>query len=371
MKLTKILLAVFCVGLVVVLVMARRSNTQEIVRGDIGGKLDEHMKMLASGGFSGVVLFTRSGETLLSKGYGEANQAKRLPYSVNTVFDIGSLTKQFTGAAILKLETQGKLRVTDRLKQYLAGAPPDKADITLHHLLTHSAGFAPGLGDDYEAINRDEYTKLALSSKLRFTPGERFSYSNAGYSLLGIIIELVTGQPYEHYLHDQLFKPAGMSKTGYRIPKWNPNELATGYSKDGSAWGTPLDKLWAADGPYWHLRANGGILSTVGDMYKWHLALAGEQVLSRTAKEKYFAPHIAMQPQGKSFYGYGWAIEKSPIGANVIAHNGSNGIFYATFFHDVDEKMVLIMASNKASHSVRGEIDKLRQLIYASLRRSH
>src|SRR5215510_8908189 len=100
--------------------MARRSNTQEIVRGDLGGKLDEHMKMLASGGFSGVVLFTRNGETLLSKGYGEANQAKRLPYSVSTVFDIGSLTKQFTSAAILKLEMKGKLRVTDRLNQYLA-----------------------------------------------------------------------------------------------------------------------------------------------------------------------------------------------------------------------------------------------------------
>ncbi len=360
----KILLAVFCTMLAVASVSA-----QETVKGELGSKLDEHMQSLARGGFSGVVLFTRGDETLLSKGYGAANQAKRQPYSVNTVFDIGSLTKQFTGAAILKLEMQGKLRVTDRLSQYVKGVPPDKAEITLHHLLTHSAGFASSLGGDYDAITRDEFVKLALSSKLRFAPGAGHAYSNVGYSLLGIVIELVTGRTYERYLHDQLFKPAGLKKTGYRIPQWSADELAMGYRKDGSAWGTPLDKAWAADGPHWHLRANGGLLSTAGDLYQWHLALAGEKVLSRAAKEKYFAPHIAERPQGSSFYGYGWVIDKTPIGTRMIMHNGSNGIFFAAFFHDVDEKMTLIIASNQAAHSAREETAKLGQLIFTNLRK--
>ncbi|MFN0121154.1 MAG: serine hydrolase, partial [Blastocatellia bacterium] len=117
----KMLLIVFCLMLAAALVPAQTNKSLEIVRGELGSKLDEHMQTLARGGFSGVLLFTRGGETLLAKGYGEANQAQRLPFSVNTVFDIGSLTKQFTGAALLKLEMQGKLRVTDRLRQYLNG----------------------------------------------------------------------------------------------------------------------------------------------------------------------------------------------------------------------------------------------------------
>src|SRR5262249_6991421 len=157
----------------------------------------------------------------------------------------------------------------------------DKTGITLHHLLTHSAGFVASLGPDYQQIGRDDFMRLALKSKLRSKPGERYHYSNVGFSLLGAIIEIVTGQSYERYLHDQVSVPAGMTKRVYFIGSGALNELPHGYLRDGKDWGTMRDKRWDSDGPYWHLRANGGILSTAGDMYRWHRALLGETVLPK------------------------------------------------------------------------------------------
>lgn len=130
---------------------------------------------------------------------------------------------------------------------------------------------------------------LTFESKLLAPAGQAYEYSNVGYSLLGAIVEIVTGASYERYLHDHLFEPAAMRKTGYVIPQWGADELARGYRGD-EPWGTPRDHPWAEDGPFWHLRANGGILSTASDMYRWHVALLGEKVLSRKAKVKLFEP---------------------------------------------------------------------------------
>jgi CubicO group peptidase (beta-lactamase class C family) len=277
---------------------------------------------------------------------------------------IGSVTKQFTGAAILKLETQGKLRITDPITRYFKDVPDDKAGITLHHLLTHSAGFADELGDDYQRIGRDDFIRLALKSKLRSKPGERYHYSNVGYSLLGVIIEIVTGQSYERYLHGQLFVPAGMTKTGYLLPRWAPNELAHGYLRDGKDWGTMRDKPWGPDGPYWHLRANGGILSTAGDMYRWHLSLLGEAVLPKSAKDKYFKPHVPERAVGGSHYGYGWVIDRTPRGTRVITHNGGNGIFAADCYRFIDDDVFLFIASNVAGKSCIAASDDLLGIIF-------
>lgn len=334
------------------------------VRGELAGRLDGHMKKLEAGGFSGVLLVAKDDGVILAKGYGMADRDKKIRMTADTVMCVGSLTKQFTGAAVLKLESQGKLTVTDPITRYFKDVPDDKAGITLHHLLTHSAGFEAELGDDYQKIGRDEFTRLALNSKLRSKPGERYRYSNVGYSLLGAIIEFATGQPYERYLHDQLFAPAGMMKTGYLLARWGPNELPHGYLRDGKDWGTMRDKAWDSDGPYWHLRANGGILSTAGDMYRWHLALLGETVLPTSAKAKYFKPHIPEGPVGVSHYGYGWVIDRTPRGTTVITHNGSNGIFAADCYRFIDDDVFLFVASNVAGKSAMGASDDLLRIIF-------
>jgi CubicO group peptidase (beta-lactamase class C family) len=334
------------------------------VRGDLGGRLDDRMKKLEADGFSGVLLVVKDGGVILAKGYGMADRDKKVPVTADTVMSIGSITKQFTGAAILKLETQGKLQVTDPITQYFKDVPDDKKGITLHHLLTHSAGLAAAIGDDYQPIGRDDYIRLALKSKLKSKPGERYRYSNVGYSLLGAIVEIATGQSYERYLHDQFFVPAGMMKTGYLLPRWASNELAHGYLPNGKDWGTMRDKPWGPDGPYWHLRANGGILSTAGDMYRWHISLLGETVLPKAAKDKYFTPHIPEGPPAQSHYGYGWVIERTLRGTTLITHNGGNGIFAADCYRYIDDNVFLFIASNVAGKSAIQASDDLLPLIF-------
>jgi CubicO group peptidase (beta-lactamase class C family) len=261
---------------------------------------------------------------------------------------------------------QGKLNTSDKISKYFKDVPADKAVITIHHLLTHSAGLIDGLGGDYEKLTREEMIRKAFASKLRYAPGEKHEYSNLGYSLLGAIIEIVTAKSYEQYLHDNLFKPAGMNETGYVIPKWKPERLAVGYNrKDNSRWGTPIDQLWDEDGPYWNLRANGGLLSTVGDLYKWHLALEGEKILTKEAKEKYYAPHIAEEPGGSSFYGYGWVIEKTRRGTKLIWHNGGNPYFFADFRRFVDDDVVVIVATNSLIPNLERDLAHVLQTIFS------
>jgi CubicO group peptidase (beta-lactamase class C family) len=357
-------LAVFVVSVTSVQASDQPVIVDGTVRGDLARRLDDRMKGLDADGFSGVLLVATDGDVILAKGYGMADRDKKIRATADTVVCIGSVTKQFTGAAILKLEAQGKLKVTDPITRYFKDVPADKAGITLHHLLTHSAGFEAELGDDYQKIGRDDFIRLALKSKLRSKPGERYRYSNVGYSLLGAIIEIVTEKPYEQYVHDHLFAPAGMTKTGYLLPRWTSNELAHGYLRDGKDWGTMRDKPWDSDGPYWHLRANGGILSTAGDMYRWHLSLLGETVLPESAKGKYFKPHVPERAVGSSHYGYGWVIDQTPRGTKVITHNGGNGIFAADCYRFIDDKVFLFIASSVAGKSCLAASDDLLGIIF-------
>jgi CubicO group peptidase (beta-lactamase class C family) len=333
------------------------------VKGEVATKIEKRLSELAGKDFSGVVLVAQDGAVILAKGYGYADRAGKVPYTTDIVFDIGSITKPFTASAILKLKMDAKLKVTDSITAYFKDVPDDKKEITLHHLLTHTAGFKDSLGGDYDKVSREDFIQLALGSKLRSKPGKSYSYSNVGYSLLGAIIEQVSGTSYEKYLHDSLFKPAGMTKTGYLLPKWDKGELARGYQRDED-WGTPLDHAWAEDGPFWHLRANGGLLSTVGDLYRWSVTLQGENVLSKAVKQKQFTPYAREGLLGGgSHYGYGWSIGKTRRGKAVWEHNGSNGVFFADFRIYPEDGVVLILATNAAGLKYMSELSSVVRLV--------
>jgi hypothetical protein len=234
--------------------------------------------------------------------------------------------------------------VTDKLSKFFPEAPADKKNITLHHLLTHAAGFPGALGDDYDNIHAQEFMKLAFASPLNSIPGEQYEYSNVGYSTLGIIIEKVSGLGYEKFLNQNLFTPAGMKRTGYLLPKFNKEELAVGY-RNGVRWGTALDRAWLNDGPGWHLRANGGMLSTVGDMYKWYHALHNNTVLTSSSTKQMFSKHMAENPEGSSHYGYGWVVEHF-ANTDFIWHNGGNGVYNAFMAFAPAEDLCIIVSSN-------------------------
>ncbi len=334
-----------------------------IVSGELGSKIDEFLERLTAFGYSGAVVVAKGGEVILQKGYGYADRESARPVTPDTVFTIGSITKQFTGAAIVKLEMQGKLSVDDSITKYFDHVPVDKADITIHHLLTHTSGMVGGFGRDHDLkATREWLLDEVMKSKLKWKPGTRHRYSNVGYSLLGMIVEKASGMGYESYLQEHLFKPAGMNRTGYLIPDFQEDELAIGY-RDGKRWGTVIQRPMIEGGPCWNLRANGGIHSTIRDMYRWHVALECDKVLSKNAKESYFAPH-ADEGSGDSFYGYGWVNFKTRRGTRLLAHNGGNSIFSADFRRYVDEGVVFYHCTNQSGFFVDPISEQIDRIIF-------
>lgn len=304
-------------------------------------------------GFDGSLLVLSDGRPIIDKGYGLRDREALLPNTPATVHAIGSITKQFTAACILKLQEDSWLGVHDSLSKYFADVPADKRGITLHHLLTHSAGFPGAIGDDNEPIDGVDFAKLAFAEPLEFEPGSGYAYSNVGYSLLGIIVEKVSGMSYERYLRDSLLVPAGVLRTGYRIPDWAKEELAIGYRKDGTRWGTMLDHPTVNGGPGWHLRANGGIMSTTHDMAAWVDALRTNKVLRKTSVDAMWAPHVQEGEGAGSHYGYGWAIFNTRRNTRLITHNGGNGIQFADVLHFVDEGVTVVLMSNASKRGMQ------------------
>lgn len=310
-------------------------------------RVENYLARMEKHGFSGSVLVEIDGKKILSRGYGFSDRNNNLKNTPETVFDIGSITKQFTGAAIIKLEMQGKLSVEDKLTKYFENVPPDKSRITIHDLLRHQTGLPSVVGGDFDAVSESEFLQKVFAAPLQFENGKKFSYSNVGYSLLGIIIEKVSGMSYEKYLYENLWKPAGMKNTGYTRPKFEVATVAVGYENE-SVWGRPNAKSWDKNAPFWHLKANGGILSTAEDLYLWHRALLKDRILSKEAKAKYFAPRLRPEETREGFYAYGWDVHLTPRRTKVIEHNGTNRVFYADFRRFVDENVTIIMLLNKA-----------------------
>ena len=230
------------------------------VRGESARILDEHLGRAEQFGFAGAVVVAKDGEVILHKAYGLADREAGKRVTTETLFDIGSITKPLTASAVLKLADERKLRVHDPITRFIDNVPADKRSITIHHLLTHTSGLANGFGGDYDLISRDSLVRVMLSSPLENPPGSKYEYSNAGYSLLGAIMEKASGLPYERYLRDRVLLPAGAASTGYKLVDWTGKPVAVGYRGSGRL-GTPLEQRWADDGPSWHLRANGGLLA--------------------------------------------------------------------------------------------------------------
>ncbi|MDQ2672779.1 MAG: beta-lactamase family protein, partial [Actinomycetota bacterium] len=220
-------------------------------------------------GASGTVVAARDGEIAHCRGFGLADREAKVAAGCDTAYDIMSMTKQFTAAAILKLEMMGKLSVSDPMSEFVGPVPDDKRAITVHHLLTHTSGLTDQLGGDYEALSRKEMLDGALESELWSAPGTEYSYSNLGYSILAAIVEKASETSYERFMASHLFELAGMRQTGYVLPAWKPDQVAVEYDENGEPKGKPFDHPWAEDGPYWNLRGNGGLLSTARDMFRW------------------------------------------------------------------------------------------------------
>jgi CubicO group peptidase (beta-lactamase class C family) len=268
----------------------------------------------ASRDFMGTVLVARGNQVLLSKGFGYANLDWNIANSPSTKFRLGSITKQFTAASILLLQERGKLKVTDPVQKYMSGAPSAWDGIQIHHLLTHTSGI-PNFTSfpDYPKLEPFAATVEELVGRFRdkpldFPPGEKWSYSNSGYVLLGYIIEKVSGGSYEKFVRENIFDPLGMKDSGYDSNAAVIPQRATGYVKGKNGY---------AVAGFIHMtipHAAGALYSTTEDLLKWEQGLFGGKLVSAESLEKMTTPV-------KSNYAYGLQVETA-AGHKVIEHGG-------------------------------------------------
>lgn len=325
-------------------------------------RVHRYLSRLEPFGWHGAVLLSRGGEVLLARGYGMADHgddggAPR-PWTAGTVSTVGSITKQFTAAAVVKLAERGVLSVDDSLPAFFEEVPPEKRGITLHHLLTHTSGLR-GVGPgDFDAVSREEIVRLAMEAELASEPGSEYAYSNLGYSLLGAVVERVTGVAYETWVREHLFRPAGMYETGYLLPRYDPARVATGY-RDGERWGTVVGRIRPETGPSWVLMANGGMHSTLYDMHRWVRSLmTTDRVLSPASRETLLTPH-ADEGFG-SWYAYGWVVDTTSRDTPVIQHDGGNGILHADLHWFPEDGGTLTFAMS--NHAEMTAIDVLDEV---------
>jgi CubicO group peptidase (beta-lactamase class C family) len=297
--------------------------------------------------FTGAVLVARNNEILLSQGYGWADRDKQIPNTPQTKYRLGSITKEFTATAILMLQAQDKLKVQDPICRYIPECPPACQDITIHHLLTHTSGI-PDLTEfpDFDTFKATPSAPLQTIARFRdipldFKPGERGSYSNSGYVVLGYIIERASGQSYETFLRQNIFEPVQMENTGY---DHEDGSLAVGYTGFHARWEKPDDLDMTL--PF----AAGGLYSTVEDLYRCDQALYTEQLISQESLNVMFTPHAMLSNLGMS-YGYGWFVQEVN-NRLVLSHSGGIEGFATEMRRYPDDKVTIIILSNRDTTDV-------------------
>ena len=268
--------------------------------------------------FNGTVLVVSKGKVVFSKGYGFKNVKDSTYNDINTIYQLGSVTKQFTAAIILQLQEQKKLSVQDKLSKYYPDYPQgDK--ITIENLLTHTSGiFNYTNSREFmssgatKASTQEKMVGLFKDKPLDFEPGSKWSYSNSGYSLLGYIIGKVTGKPYEQVVRERIFNPLHMSHSGFDFTHLNSKDKANGYTAYTEAFKQPAAIVDSSVS-----FAAGAIYSTVNDLWEWHKGLLANKIIKAASQDKGYTPY-------KNHYGYGWGID-TVFGKRVLSHGG--GIF--------------------------------------------
>lgn len=333
------LTAIIAMFLLFVLFASAQTAATKLTDQQITTKADEYMNAAVKvEGFSGSVLVARYGKPIFDKGYGMANIELGVPNSPNTVYRLGSVTKQFTGMAITMLQERGKLSVSDPLCKYVAACPDAWKPITIKNLLTHTSGIPNYTGfPDFAKttilpISTTEMTDLLKSKPLDFAPDEKFSYSNSGFYMLGVIIEKVSGKTYADFLQENIFTPLKMKDTGYDNPLVIIKNRAAGYQREA---GKIMNASYMdMSVPY----AAGSLYSTTGDLLLWDQALYTEKLVSKKSLDEILTPY-------KSGYGYGWGIGKK-FEHRSISHGGGIYGFATEISRYPDDNVTVVVLSN-------------------------
>ncbi|MBC7829660.1 MAG: serine hydrolase [Chitinophagaceae bacterium] len=306
------------------------------------------------------VLVAKDGNVLYRKGFGYADVKNKIPVTPETKFRIGSVTKQFTAAAILKLQENNLLSVNDKLSKYIPDFPRGD-EVTIHHLLTHTSGIrsytskADFISKVTKTISPDTLVSSIKKDPYDFNPGEKMLYNNSGYFLLGYIITKVSGKPYELYLKETFFDPLKMENTGVHYAGIKLTTEAKGYTRNTNKYDEALnwDMSWAGGA--------GAIYSTVDDLLKWNQALYGGKVLAKNSFDAALKPAVlknAEQPPMQ--YGYGLILGKYR-GEDIVSHGGGLHGFITQLYYYPKEKLSVVMFSNTAEPEVNFDANKIAE----------
>ena len=315
--------------LLLVLPAAAAPKTGEVVLGALGSRLDEHVKGLD---FCGSVLVARKGEILLNKGYGVMDE-KGTPMRPDAMWDWASASKQFTAAAILKLEMMKKLSLDDSIRKHWKDAPKDKQPVTIRHLLNHTSGIRQPDDLGVDPRDRDAVVKRFLSLPASWTPGSKWEYSNLSYWVLAALVEKLTGDSFEKFSIENLFRPAGMEDACFI--GWKDLDLAR-VPKDKRGKGVHFAYGYEMS---WGYRGSGGAVVSLPEMLLWDRALRGDRILSKKAKER-------MYEVGKDDYACGWFVDKS-MGGTIYRHSGRVGETSTAYLRWIDEDIVVALARSE------------------------
>lgn len=266
-----------------------------------------------------------------------AAAADQVPAS-ETQVDINSITKTVTAAMTMKLVEQGKVGLEETLGEIFSAVPKDKADITVFQLLTHSAGLVDSVGPDEERLGKPEFMQRLFGSKLRWEPGKRYGYSNAGYSMLAAIIEARSGRSYEDYLQQDVLAGLGLKNTGYMAVYDDKRSLRT------TSGGTIMQASWGGHEPFWNLLGNGGMISTAADFITFRLAYRSGAIAPSALVEESQRKQVPENARGSSHYGFGLVVQDHARLGRIYWHDGGNDI-YSAIWVDLPEQDDIIFTA--------------------------
>lgn len=322
------------------------SAAQQTLAARIDATLGAHYKADQPGA---TVIVVQDGKPLLRKAYGLANVDKKQALEPGMQLRLGSITKQFTAAAILLLADQGKLSVTDEITKFLPDYPTQGRRITVEHLLTHTSGIVsytskPGfLADSGKDLGVAQMIASFKDEPMQFAPGERHAYNNSGYFLLGAIVEKVSGQSYASFLAQHIFEPLGMKDTAYEGHERSALRRVEGYRLTGKEF-APSPAISMSQ-PY----AAGALVSTVDDMARWDAAIGAGRLLKPATWKQAFTPY-RLGTGKTSDYGYGFAIGKLQ-GHDMVAHGGGiNG--FSTYALRLPAARIYVAVLSNADYGI-------------------
>jgi len=288
----------------------------------------------------------RGGKIIKAAGYGFANLELKVPVTPEMLFDSGSLAKAFTATSIMMLVEEGKIGLDDKISKHLPESPAAWRNVTIRRLLTHTSGIRDFYGEDGDPkfdprrdYSEDDWMQLFAAQSMRFSPGEKWSYCNAGYIILGAVIHRITGKTWFEFEKERIFDPLGM--TSIRLISAEdviPNRTSGYVLVDGKLKNEP----WVT--PSWASTAAGSLYLTVFDMEKWDAALNTERLIRRSTLEEMWSP-VRLNDGSVYPYGFAWRI-RNVNGHRLIQHDGVDTAFTTRFARYVNDGISIVVLIN-------------------------